>query len=140
MVFFSTLSSALTGNSFSSSSIFYCRGDWRGIDEKREREREREKKKAAGDGKGCSQREDNFLTTMIPVYMYPQKKEKPTRYWRQHTQLDQSKSNREREKVGRGGCTVVYKSLCTYKFPPDEIQIDPRRTWADIINCTTRGL
>lgn len=59
LVFF-TLSSALTGSSLSSSSVFYCRIDWRGIDEKREREREREKKKAAGDGKGCSQRVDNF--------------------------------------------------------------------------------
>lgn len=51
-----------------------------------------------------------------------------------------NQSPTEREKVGRGGCTACYKSLCTYKFPPDEIQIDPRRTWADIINCTTRGL
>lgn len=42
--FFSTLSSALTGNSLSSSSVFYCRVDWRGIDEKRERERKREEK------------------------------------------------------------------------------------------------
>lgn len=58
--FFFTLSSALTGNSLSSSSIFYCRIDRRGIDEKREREREKERRKAAGDGKGCSQRVDNF--------------------------------------------------------------------------------
>lgn len=68
---------------------------------RRGREREREKKSSWG-WKGLQLEGRQLLTTMIPVYMYPQKKENPTRYWRQHTQLDQSKSNRERRWEGGG--------------------------------------
>lgn len=57
--FFFTLSSALTGDSLSSSSVFYCRGDWRGIDEKREREKEK-RRKQLGMERAAVQRVDNF--------------------------------------------------------------------------------
>lgn len=74
---------------------------------RRGREREREKKSSWGWNGLQSSEGRQLLTTMIPVYMYPQKKEKPTRYWSQHTQLDQSKSNRERERRWEGGVVLL---------------------------------
>lgn len=107
---------------------------------RRGREREKERRKAAGDGKGCSQRVDNLFKNHDTSIHVPPKEGKNLPGTGDNIPSWINQSPTEREKVGRGGCTVVYKSLCTYKFPPDEIQIDPRRTWADIINCTTRGL
>lgn len=136
--FFSTLSSALTGSSLGSSSVFYCRVDWRDIDE--EREREKERRKAAGDRKGCSQRVDNFYNNHDTSIHVPPKEGKAYQVLETTYPVGSIKVQQREREGGKGGLYCCYKSLCTYKFPPDGIQIDPRRTWADIINCTTRGL
>lgn len=140
MVFFSTLSSALTGSSFSSSSIFYCRIDWRGIDEKRERERKRKEESSWGWNGLQSQRVDNFYNNHDTSIHVPPKEGKTYQVLETTYPVGSIKVQQREREGGKGGLYCCYKSLCTYKFPPDEIQIDPRRTWADIINCTTRGL
>lgn len=106
---------------------------------RRGREREREKKSSWG-WKGLQlEGRQVFNNHDTSIHVFPKEgKSLPGTGDNIPSWINQSPT--EREKAGRGGCTVVYKSLCTYKFPPDEIQIDPRRTWADIINCTTRGL
>lgn len=81
--------------------------------------RERQRKEESSWGwKGLQSEGRQLLTTMIPVYMYPQKKEKVYQVLESTYPVGSIKvQQREREKVGRGGCTVVISHFVHTNFP-----------------------
>lgn len=104
------------------------------------REREREKRKQLGMERAAVSEGRQLFNNHDTSIHVPPREGKTYQVLETTYQVGSIKVQQREREGGKGGLYCCYKSLCTYKFPPDEIQIDPRRTWADIINCTTRGL